>query len=505
MTPSSNLFDIIHSLSGSEKRYFKVFSSTHIIGFKNKYEKLFNAYCELPADKPYDEAAFKKMLADRRWAQNLAVDKKVLEDILMRAMRAYNAEKSSEGTLNDIIANVHFLYNKGLVSAAMKELKKGIALGEELENLPSLITLYQLKLNLTRITQTQTDIKAAGEDLEAETRILNMLDAERKVVHSRRKIYNLYISGQLRKNLPEAKAMIVELELLNPALLTYKARMSLFFLRAMVAEKEGLYLEAMAQYEQANTIWKKNELKLHESYSNLRVILSNYLVCAYYAERHDVFPAVIEQIENFPVENISDQADTFVVAKGYRLIYLLNTADKSGSESLIAEVEKGLKTFQTQIPKTELSNMHINICLLRFQTKKYYELVTSLNNAYVFVGRNEKETLALLTLKFLEIMTHISLQNDTLVEYQLRNTDRWLREHSLNEPFTDFVIKSSLDTRKDPRYTQIKNQLSTLECSANMQTLKMLVIEWLETNPPLAPKRTKDVQAVSVNANHSVL
>ena len=258
MTPSSNLFDIIHSLTGSEKRYFKVFSSTHVIGSKNNYEKLFDAYCELPADEPYDEAAFKKKLTAKKWAKNFAVEKKFLEDILMKAMRAYNAEKSAEGTLNDIIANVHFLYNKGLVSIANRELKKGITLANELENLPGLIILYQLKLNLTRITQTPSDIKAAEEDLEAETRILNMLDTERKVVHARRKIYNLYLSGQLKKRIVDARAMIHELELSGSSCsLTYKARMSLFFLRAMVAEKEGLFNEAMHQYEQANSIWEK--------------------------------------------------------------------------------------------------------------------------------------------------------------------------------------------------------------------------------------------------------
>src|SRR5271156_2872643 len=186
MTPSSNLFEIIHSLTASEKRYFKVFSSTHVIGNKNNYEKLFNAYLELPANEPYDEAAFKKKRASKTWGKNFAVEKKLLEDQLMKAMRAYNAEKSAEGALNDIIANVRFLYNKGLISAANKELKKGINMAEELENLPSLIILYQLKLNLTRITQTPSDVQAADEDLEAETRILAMLDTERKVVHARR-------------------------------------------------------------------------------------------------------------------------------------------------------------------------------------------------------------------------------------------------------------------------------------------------------------------------------
>ena len=405
MTPSTNLFDIIHSLTASEKRYFKIFSSTHVIGSKNNYEKLFNAYCELPADRPYDEAAFKKKLAGKTWAKNFAVEKKVLEEILMKAMRAYNAEKSAEGALNDIITNVRFLYNKGLLAAAGKELKKGIELGEELENLPGLINLYQLKINLTRVTQTAADIKTADEDLKAETRILRKLDTERKVVHARRKIYNLYISGQLRKNLTEAKVLLSELELLESDQdFTYKARMSLFFLRAMIAEKEGRFTDAMKEYEQANAIWKKNELKLHESYSNLRMILSNYLACAHYAERFDVYPGVIDQIENLPMENVNEQADTFILAKGSRLLYLLNTPNKTGAQQLVHEIEQGLKKFHAQLPKQQMMDINTNICLLLFQIGNYRELVDALNKAFAAIGRDEKMHQQLSYLKFLEII-----------------------------------------------------------------------------------------------------
>ncbi len=502
MTPSTNLFDIIHSLTGSEKRYFKIFSSTHIIGFKNNYEKLFDAYSELPADKPYDEAAFKKKLTAKRWTKNFAVEKKVLEDAVMKAMRAYNAEKSGEGALNDTIANVHFLYNKGLVNAAMKELKKGISLAQELENLPSLITLYQLKLNLTRITQTPADLKAAHEDLEAETRILNMLDAERKVVHARRKIYNQYVTGQLRKNIDDAKATILQLETIETGLLTYKARMSLFFLRAMVAEKDGLYEDAMKQYEQANAIWKKNELKLHESYSGLRVILSNYLACAYYAERLDVYPATIEQIESFPAENISDQAETFAIAKGSRLIYLLNTSDKTGSKILIEEIEQGLKIFQPLLLNSQFIDINTNICILLFQIQEYGKLIEALNNTFAAIGRDEKMHRHLRELKFLEIMAHFSLKNYDLVDYQLRNTERWLREHQLFENFTEILVKSFPKMKANPQFSIIKQELSTIECPNNSQTLKALVLEWMRVNSP-ATKPTTSVNKVSANAYQS--
>ncbi len=497
MIPSTNLFDIIHSLTASEKRYFKIFSSTHVIGTKNNYEKLFNAICELPANQPYNEAAFKKKLSGKTWAKNFAVEKKFLEDILMKAMRAYNAEKSAEGALNDIIANVHFLYNKGLLNAASKELKKGIELGEEMENLPGLIILYQLKLNLTRVTQTASDIKTADEDLESETRILRMLDTERKVVHARRKIYNFYISGQLSKKLSEINVLVSELEHLEASqYLTYKARMSLFFLRAMIAEKDGRFTDAMKQYEEANAIWKKNELKLNESYSNLRMILSNYLVCAHAAERFDVYPSIIEQLESFPMENIKDQANTFFRAKGSRLLYLLNTSDKSGSEKLVKEIEDGLIKFQQQISRHDVVHMYTNLSLLLFLTHNYEKLVEVLTHTFAVIGRDEKMYQQLSDLRFLEIMAHFSLKNYELLDYQLRNTDRWLREHKLNEPFTDALIKSIPGMRTRSRLDNIKTQIAEQECSITYQLLKALVLEWLEFNLPL------QANARNINASH---
>jgi len=43
MKPSTELFDLIRSLSQSEKRYFKVYASKHVIGKENNYVRLFEA------------------------------------------------------------------------------------------------------------------------------------------------------------------------------------------------------------------------------------------------------------------------------------------------------------------------------------------------------------------------------------------------------------------------------------------------------------------------------
>ena len=38
--------------------------------------------------------------------------------------------------------------------------------------------------------------------------------------------------------------------------------------------------------------------------------------------------------------------------------------------------------------------------------------------------------------------------------------------------------------RNEPQYSDIKSQLTGLECSNNCQAIKTLVLEWMEANPP---------------------
>ncbi|MBI2270897.1 MAG: hypothetical protein HYU69_11180 [Bacteroidetes bacterium] len=70
-----NLFQLIHSLNKSEKRYFKVYSSLH--GGKKNYLKLFNA---VGKQKKPDEGQLKKMLSGEPLARNIHVAKKYFRE-----------------------------------------------------------------------------------------------------------------------------------------------------------------------------------------------------------------------------------------------------------------------------------------------------------------------------------------------------------------------------------------------------------------------------------------
>ena len=82
--PSRQLYALVHALSRSEKRYFRLHASMQK-GTKN-YLKLFNA---ILMQSGYDEKAIKKMFRGERFARRLTYTKQYLYEMLLRLLESY--------------------------------------------------------------------------------------------------------------------------------------------------------------------------------------------------------------------------------------------------------------------------------------------------------------------------------------------------------------------------------------------------------------------------------
>lgn len=109
MKPSTELHDLIKSLTKSEKRFFKLHSSLQA-GDKN-YLRIFDA---VDHQKTYDEEAIKKQFAKETFIKHLPSEKNHLYKLILKALRAYHAESSVSGLLKQEIKNIEILYQKAL-------------------------------------------------------------------------------------------------------------------------------------------------------------------------------------------------------------------------------------------------------------------------------------------------------------------------------------------------------------------------------------------------------
>ena len=100
-------FQLVHSLSRNEKRYFKLFSGL-VKGQKN-YLEIFEI---MEKQQVYDEEALKKKLAKKPYAKQLTYEKHYLRKMILKALRSYHS--SDESRLGNVISDLETLTEKGL-------------------------------------------------------------------------------------------------------------------------------------------------------------------------------------------------------------------------------------------------------------------------------------------------------------------------------------------------------------------------------------------------------
>ena len=123
-----SLHTLIHSLSKSEKRYFRLFCTRETSG--ENYLQLFDA---VDGQKVYDEKGIKTRFRKAAFAGHLHVTKNYLRKLILKSLRNYHSDISSDAQLKDILRNVEILYNKELYALCKTELKRAATLAAKHE------------------------------------------------------------------------------------------------------------------------------------------------------------------------------------------------------------------------------------------------------------------------------------------------------------------------------------------------------------------------------------
>lgn len=119
LTQHDHLHRLIHSLDRAEKRYFKVYTSRHLIGDHSNHQVLFDAIAD---QEEYDEAAILKKYRKEAFTNRFAISKHRLYETVLRSLDAYHAESSIDARLRRSLHHVEILYKRALYPEAEKML-----------------------------------------------------------------------------------------------------------------------------------------------------------------------------------------------------------------------------------------------------------------------------------------------------------------------------------------------------------------------------------------------
>lgn len=444
MKPTNELFDLIKSLTKSEKRFFKLSSSLQA-GEKN-YIRLFDA---IEDQQDYDEEKVKEKFKNEVFIQHFPSEKNHLYKQILKALRSFHSENSISNILRIEIKNIEILYKKALYKECAKFVARAKKMAAEYEKFYYLFELINWEKQLL-----EEEYETGGFDKDLDDLISQETDciqklrnlAEYHMIYSR---VNFVIrKGGFARNDNERK-IVNELENYHlikgkNTALSSRAASICYYIKGVCNAFNRNYDEALNNFKRVKDIIdSRSHLKpdLAQRYvRTLSLILNCYIELQHYQKASEIIEEIrsLSESDGFTDTNTQLRIQTTVYISTLQICN--KTGDNEKGLHLVPEIIKLLDKHTAKINKEQVIEFYINIAGIYFINCEYKEALYWLNKV---LNDNEKALRRDLYnfARIFNLIIHYELGNNDLLEYVIKSTARHLSKEESDYAPEALVIK----------------------------------------------------------------
>jgi len=443
MKPSNELFDLIKSLSKSEKRFFKLQSALQS-GDKN-YVRLFDAIDKMEA---YDEELIKKLFKGEKFIRHLPSEKNHLYKLILKALRNYYGDTSVSSILKQEIKNIEILYNKALFDECNKFLLRAKKLSIQFEKFYYLFELINWeKMLLEEAFEDGQFTKDLDSLIREEQDVIDKLRnlAAYHVLYS--KINYVFRSGGYVRN--EENRAIVE-EIVNHPLikgkntaLSRRAATICYYTQAFCHMANGDYETAISKFSRVREILDENKHLRADLAKRYARALSHTVNCQIFLGRFDEAREIIRAMQELRDEEGFNHTDVAVsLFKNTGLAELEICRQIGDYECGIRRAEelmKAIPEYEDRLPKEAQVNFFYQFASVYFMAGQYNKSLYWINK----VLNDNENTLRQDIYSYARLFNlaiHFELGNFDLLEYTIKSTTRYLQKRERDFPLEKMVI-----------------------------------------------------------------
>ena len=461
MTPSQDLFQLIQRMSRAEKRYFTLQASA--TGESKHYVILFE---ELDKMEEHDEEALKKRLIKKGIkVKQLHVLKNYLYHFILKSLRSFNEQKTTDQKLLTLLAEAGILQDKGLYEQCQKILNSAEKIAVKHEKYLFLIEILirMIYLNLDwRSENVEKYIMGLHEKID---------DARKKIGNET--TYLKYSNQFLLWARTNKQADIAKSDLINHPLLKDESMALTPFSKIFFNFSHGAYMRSKRDIVSANEFFKKmldnwheNPHFLHDNSKMYKAHLANYLGSCMDVKKFDVFENRLKEFESIPDQSYHAKAATFRNYYYISLYYLLNAGKWNEAIRIVPAIEKGLIEYEATIPMSRIFIFCSNIAILFFMLEKWDHSLRWLNKIPVGKKIEPRKDVQVYARVFKLIiyyeMGFFNMFDDLYqsVYRGLKNENRLLRFERLMLSFIRELHRSPTEKVKRAVFEDYKSQLT---------------------------------------------
>lgn len=437
MAKGETLFRLVKALSGSEKKYFKLFASRHVIKGKNNYLKLFE---EIEKQLVYDEKKIFEYFAGQSYVRHLARHRHYLFNMILKSLQAFYSEATIELKLKNLLQQASILSNKNLPEHAFRLLQKarGIAVKSckdiqyleiikaEQKMLRSFVSIRPLKGNLMQSAEQEADILKRITNYNEYQKLANRifildksgggLPRDEKTIEKFRNEYN----NPLMRNVHNALSL--------PAKDVFYYIQTAFFL---ITEDLNRALEAA-----------KKRIRLLDKYPFMKeddpekyiAATINYLTSCLRLHRYGAFVRGTRKCKNeirkMNAYKLSGKLLQFnAIVYNLELSYYIRTGNFKEGEYFIKHEDAIMGKHFQKFDKLNQLVIYYNMAYIYFGSGHYALAASSINKILNDTDENIRQDIYAFA-RILNLIIHYELGNRELLEYIVKSTYRFLHRRN---------------------------------------------------------------------------
>jgi hypothetical protein len=435
---STDLFDLIQSLSKGERSFFTKSSLKRYGNTSAAYVKLFIA---IAASREYDEAALMKKLHYKDKGA-FSVLKNYCYSEILDSLIEYHKTSNRIIESNRNLQELNVLENKGLIGQYLKKWKKAYKSAVLFEEYPYIFTLKEQLQSLKLNYVIKTD-EAELESLVAEDAALFSAYSELQQVK------NIFLSIQLASKQSQIRSRqelsAVQRLATHPALQLKPDKRSFRF-RYYYRMCRGSINYLSHEYDAAFAILNDNKKDLLDnafiaaaSPSMYLDFLQLYYPVCFLCKQHDAFFSFIEHPLREQFSNAEQKATIFAVHSSSLLRYSSSTAQYDKAQQYALGIDKTLPGYAEKIPLDLRRNLSGSLAITFFALEQYDEAYSYCKEAMNLQHHNPQKDVRQFLYLFCILIAY-ELQTPVLLENEIKNAYHFFYRTKNLKPFERGMI-----------------------------------------------------------------
>lgn len=464
---SDQLYNLIHSLSKGEKRFFKLYAARFTNPSEKKFIVLFNA---IEKQKVYDE----KKILEKHKALNPAQFSNMKGHLyyqVLKSTKLCNSSGLENIKITELLDYGRILYNKCLYKECVKMIDKAKAMAEKNDRS---VLLYEI-LELEKLVIPKTLESGNAERVEV------LIERTNHVADSIRNI-NIFSNLSLRLNAFYVQTGFIkgpkDLELVSnffqaslpkytESELSFQEKVYLFYSFVgyyfFIQDFANGYKYAkkwVALFDEQPEM-KRHKLELYIRALNSLLAVQNKLYkYKEFAEIQKQLIAIKRDKSLVLTENINLNLFKAIYVHEINRHFMLGEF-KSGTR-VVAALESELNKFIPRLDKHSVLLLYYKIACLYIGSGNYKTAIKWLNQINNEKEINLREDIHSFT-RILLMVCHFELGNDYLLESSIRSTYRYFRKKGELSRYQKYILNFLRHLFADPSARNLKKQFEGLK------------------------------------------